>query len=275
MHHWQAELKAALAAADKAGQAILRLYAAFEAMDTAPADISTQADKESQECIAQFLLQNYPGDGICAEEDTVTANDAAINSNRYWVIDPIDGTRGFAIKNGEFSVMIALVVDGVARLGVVAEPLVERVTYAAENYGCFTQRGGNPQRCAATTTAKLDRCVASISRSQSADAEKRFRTTIGLARTTPTFSAGIKLAQVARGETDLYLGDYLGLADWDVCAGHLLVEQAGGRVSNIDGKPISYDGSGRSLRNRGILASNGQCHDAFLQAMQATGYRPR
>jgi 3'(2'), 5'-bisphosphate nucleotidase len=70
------------------------------------------------------------------------------------------------------------------------------------------------------------------------------------------------------------VGDYRNLHDWDVCAGHLLVVEAGGHVGGLDGTPILYDGSGSSLRGRGLLASNGQVHEAALAASAAAGLVP-
>jgi hypothetical protein len=84
-----------------------------------------------------------------------------------------------------------------------------------------------------------------MSRSQGEEGERQLLGALGAERAIQTYSAGIKLAQVARGEADLYLGDYLTLRDWDVAAGHVLVTEAGGRVTSVDGDPVRYDGSGR------------------------------
>src|SRR5881227_743908 len=97
------ELTAALEAATRAGDYIRREYERFTPIPDAPADISTDIDRGSQEMILQFLQATFPGDGLCAEENTAT-NSGNPTSERVWVVDPIDGTRGFARKNGEFSV---------------------------------------------------------------------------------------------------------------------------------------------------------------------------
>ena len=96
------ELEAALAAADLAGAVILEHYAQFAVVADAPASISTAADRASQETILRHLQSHFPGDASCAEEDTPALAAAARTGDRLWVIDPIDGTRGFARKNGEF-----------------------------------------------------------------------------------------------------------------------------------------------------------------------------
>src|SRR4029453_17870157 len=86
-------------------------------------------------------------------------------------------------------------------------------------------------------------------------------------RVLETYSAGIKLALVARGDADLYVNTYEAFHDWDICAGHLLVEEAGGRVTTLKGEPIAYGGA-EHLQVGGLLASNGLIHDAAVKAMK-------
>src|SRR5579871_3662420 len=124
------ELEVALEAARRAGEALRDEYARFQKIADAPADITTDADRLSQEIILKHVRAQFPGDGLCAEEATATLAGAATAGPRLWVIDPIDGTRGFARKNGEFSVMVAFVEDGRPAVGVVSEPARARTTYA-------------------------------------------------------------------------------------------------------------------------------------------------
>src|SRR5207253_214141 len=105
---YEQELELALRAAAAAGRLILDAYEQFKPIPDAPASISTQADRDSQECILQLIQASFPGDACCAEEATPSL-DRTRTAARTWVVDPIDGTRGFAQKNGEFSVMIGLV----------------------------------------------------------------------------------------------------------------------------------------------------------------------
>jgi 3'(2'), 5'-bisphosphate nucleotidase len=85
-------------------------------------------------------------------------------------------------------------------------------------------------------------------------------------RVVETYSAGIKLAQVARGEADLYVSTYDRMNDWDLAAGHVLVEEAGGRVSDLAGRPIRY-GADSPAQTGGLLASNGAVHAAALAGL--------
>src|SRR5438552_18947493 len=124
------ELVAALEDADQASDALREAYARFRVIPDAPAGISTAADRLSQEIILTHLHRLFPDDALCAEETTPTLAQTAHTGPRLWIVDPIDGTRGFAQKNDEFSVMIAFVAGGEIAVGVVQEPARERWTWA-------------------------------------------------------------------------------------------------------------------------------------------------
>jgi 3'(2'), 5'-bisphosphate nucleotidase len=262
------ELVVALEAALQAAHVILQHYRSFEAIADAPANITTQADRDSQETILQLLAQHFPDDALCAEESTPTLAQARHSGDRIWVVDPIDGTRGFAQKNGEFSVMIGLVEKGQSVLGVVLEPASWRWTYAVRGEGCWMINGetGTPQPCRVTATPKLAICSLTQSRSKPGVVSRQV-TALQPATVLETHSAGIKLARVARGEADLYVNHYPNFHDWDICAGQVLVEEAGGRVTGLHGEAIHYGSSGASQRS-GLLASNGILHDAALAKLQ-------
>lgn len=272
MSQFGRELEIGKIAIRQAGAEILRRYGQLQAVDNPPADISTEADRASQEIILGQLASSFPTDGLCGEEATSLAR-ANLGADRLWIVDPIDGTRGYAVKNGEFSVMIGLAERGEVVVGLVYEPVVDRLTFAERGQGCFVEADGAPARsCRVRPTSKLAEAVMSISRSQKASGREKLQTGFGVQGLVATYSAGVKLAQVARGETDLYPGDYLTLKDWDVCAGHLLVEEAGGKVSSVDGKPIRYRGDGTSLDGRGILATNGLLHETALDVIRNGRY---
>ena len=103
------ELEVALEAVRLAGTHLVEAYARFRAIPNAPANITTDADRQSQEIILQHILANFPNDALCAEEATATLASRPHVGARLWIVDPIDGTRGFAQKNDEFSVMVGFV----------------------------------------------------------------------------------------------------------------------------------------------------------------------
>jgi 3'(2'), 5'-bisphosphate nucleotidase len=263
------EVQAALEAAKRAGRKLKEMYIDFRAIPNAPADISTEADRSSQEIILSYLRQQFPGDAFCAEEETPALTGVPRLGPRLWIVDPIDGTRGFARKNGEFSVMIGFVEQGRPVVGVVLEPAKDRVTYASLGDGCWRRDGeAEPVRCHVTTTADLS--AATLTQSHSRDPNKPSREVVALhpARVIETYSAGIKLAQVARGEADVYLNTYENFHDWDIAAGHILVTEAGGKVSGLKGQELRYGEEG-AWQRYGLLGTNGKIHAAAVGAMVA------
>jgi 3'(2'), 5'-bisphosphate nucleotidase len=263
------ELGAALDAAAKAATVILDHYARFEAIADAPASITTAADRDAQEVILRHLRTVFPKDAFRAEEQTAALDGAAPVGPRLWVVDPIDGTRGFAHKNGEFSVMIAFVADGDPVAGVVLEPATGHCTYAARRAGCrFRVGDGAEQVVRVTATATLADATLTQSHSNPAKGATRPVQLLRPSAVVETYSAGIKLAQVARGVADLYVSTYDVMNDWDLAAGHVLVTEAGGRVSDLSGRPIRY-GANSPAHAGGLLASNGAVHEAALKAMSS------
>lgn len=265
---YERELEAALDAAATAGPAVLEHYVRFQAIADAPANITTDADRQVQELILGKLRRAFPGDALCAEESTATLAEVPHQGSRLWIVDPIDGTRGFARKNDEFSVMIAFVDRGEIAVGLVLEPARRRLTYAARGSGCFRRDdAGAAIPCRASNTRQLASATLTLSRSKKTQGTAQRLQALGPAHVIETYSAGIKLALVARGEADLYVNTYLAFHDWDICAGHILVDEAGGRVTGLGGQPLTY-GSPGNWQRHGVLATNGHIHDAAVAALK-------
>lgn len=263
---YAAELEAAREAAARAGCEIMALYASFEAIADAPAEISTEADRRSQEVILQYLSERFPQDAFCAEEDSLTLKGLKREAPRLWIIDPIDGSRGFAKKLGEFSVMIGLVERYQVRLGVVLEPARSRCTFAVKNEGCWRQDGDEPMySCQVSPISQWHQATMVRSHSEKKNTSP---STTSLKNQVYTYSAGVKMAMVARGEVDLYISSYTGFNSWDVCAGQILVEQAGGRATDARGEAIAYrqDGTGKI---HGTVATNGLLQEHALNCVRA------
>src|SRR5580765_1798993 len=161
------ELNAALEASALASAALLDAYAKFEVVRNAPASISTDADRQAQEIILGHLHRLFPADALCAEESTPTLANAAHTGSRLWIVDPIDGTRGFARKVGEFSVMIAFAENGTITVGVVQEPAKNRLTWAVRGGGCWKRdNDGQPIRCRVNATSDLSASTLTQSHTQ-------------------------------------------------------------------------------------------------------------
>lgn len=267
---FEEELRVALEAASRAGMMIRREYQSFVAIPDAPIHISTEVDRLSQEIILQILHEAFPHDRLCAEENTPTLKISPQVGERIWIVDPIDGTRGFAMKNGEFSVMIGLAVHGEAMVGVVLEPAYERLTYAAKGMGCWTATGSEtPRRCRVSECPSVSKSTLIQSHYKPSHPNLP-RELLQPAKQIHTYSAGVKLAYVARGEADIYVNDYPNFHDWDICAGHFLVVEAGGVVTGLHGTEIRYGLPGFT-QDDGLLATNGILHpeaSAKLQALE-------
>ena len=264
---YEKELRVALDAAAIAGDYLRKAYDAFTPIPNAPASISTIADRESQELILAHLSSAFPDDALCAEEQTPTLERSPRKSRRLWVVDPIDGTRGFAMKNGEFSVMIGLVADGEVVVGVVLDPAFKRVTFARKGGGCWVkEESSDPAPARVTSISNLSEATLVQSHSKKGETSWPVKV-LTPRRVVETYSAGVKLAMLARGEVDMYVNTYANFSDWDICAGHLLVTEAGGRVTELSGEPIRYATPGYSQQG-GLLATNGVLHDAAVTALR-------
>lgn len=265
---FERELAVALEAAEAAGRLILDHYERFVAIPDAPSSISTDADRDSQELILQTIARHFPADALCAEEKTPTLDAAVRNGPRLWIVDPIDGTAGFARKNGEFSVMIAFVENGAMKVGVVLKPVDWVCTFARTGDGCwrYCDTDGVRSRCHVGTATGLATATLTQSRSKTAKLSPVV-TKLKPGKLLQTYSAGLKLAQVASGEADVYANDYPQFNDWDVCAGHILVEEAGGKVTTLAGNAIQYGTDGFRQRG-GLLATNGLLHERVIELLK-------
>ena len=260
------ELEVALEAAELAGRYLVEEYERFQAIPNAAASITTHADRQAQEIILEHIARHFPSDAVCAEEATAAVERTPRTGPRLWVVDPIDGTRGFARKNGEFSVMIGFVEQGTIGLGVVGQPAVQRLTYAHRGGGCWRRddKEAAPVRCRVSAVADLPQATLTQSRSRQPEARSPLVRALNPARIVESYSAGIKLALVARGEADIYLNTYDAFHDWDICAGHILVTEAGGQVTGIKGQELRYGLAG-AWQKDGLLATNGKLHDAAVR----------
>lgn len=258
------ELAAAIEAANLASQVIKEAYQTLEADPTAQAHVTTKTDLASQEAILGYLLERFPGDSFAAEEDTQALKHAPRGGSRLWVVDPIDGTRGFVKKTGEFSVMIGFCLEGRAVVGVVAEPALDRLTFATLGGGTWVREKGrsdHPSRVSACQA--LEEAVLTRSHTKNPGDPGETGRKLGLNRFLERYSAGVKLALVARGEADIFVNDYPSYRDWDLCAGVILVEEAGGLVTDLEGNPVRFGRPG-NLQDKGLVASTGGIHSLAL-----------
>ena len=228
----------------------------------------TAADRRANALICAALAARFPGVPIVAEEsDPGTFRDFR-SAPRVLFVDPLDGTREFIARNGEFAVMIGLLDGARAVAGVVHAPVTGTSWLGAAGTGAWRVEGGGswvPVRVSAEDDLGRARLVAS--RSHRSASLRRALATLGGASVRALGSAGLKGAEVAQGTADAYVDTGAGTKRWDACAIDALVTAAGGRVTDTRGAPIDYRGP--DLANRqGVLVTNGLVHDAILARLR-------
>lgn len=238
-------------AALTAGEAILSVYStAFDVQQKTDRTPVTEADLASERIIVAMLSETFPDIPIVSEE-LIAAEGLPPWAARFWAVDPLDGTREFIAKNGEFAVSIGLVEDGIPILGIVHGPAVG-VTYAACGPGTATRRRHDGQRePIRARTPSGDGLVVIHSRSH----ENSRRLDEFLAgypvRECKKCGSALKFGVIAAGDADLYprFGTTM---EWDTAAGQAILEAAGGRVETLAGAVLAYGKPG--LKNDGFLA---------------------
>ena len=239
-----------------AGEAILQVYARADMGVTTKADASpvTEADLAADTIIRAGLAQHFPAIPVVTEEQ---ADTHALHVARFIIVDPLDGTKEFVQRRGDFTVNIALVEDGVPMRGVVYAPAKARLFYtradgaSVEEIGPFTPGQPGPQRILQMQPANMEavRVVASKShRDAETDAY------IARYRVADLVSAGssLKFCLLAGGEADLYprFGPTM---EWDTAAGDAVLRGAGGQIVTLPGyAPFVYGKAG--FRNGGFVA---------------------
>ena len=222
-----------------AGAAILEVYAQdFAVEHKDDASPLTQADLASHRIIVDGLRALAPDIPVLSEEDADIPWSVRRGWNRHWLVDPLDGTREFVKKNGEFTVNIALVEDGVPVLGVVYAPVFDYLLHAGRGAGAFLREGGQdialmtrrpataPLRVAASRSHLDERTAAALQRM--GETERH-----GL-------GSSLKFCRIAEGRIDVY-PRFGPTSEWDTAAAQCVLEAAGGAVLRLDGSPLDYN----------------------------------
>jgi myo-inositol-1(or 4)-monophosphatase len=240
------ELEIAEQAAREAGAAVMQMFKGrFDVKEKSKNNPVTSADLEANRLIRERIHENFPGDGWLSEEDQ--DNSDRLAAARVWVIDPIDGTKEFIEGVAQFAVSIALVVDGRPKVAVVYNPAKERFYKAVAGQGASL----NERAIHVSARDEVNGALLLVSRSEP---QKRFQVFVDRCEIRPVGSIAYRLAKVAGGDADGTL-TFRNISEWDICAGVLIVEEAGGMVVDGEGKAMIFN---RQLPNhRGVVAANG------------------
>lgn len=224
----------------------------------------TEADLRINEFLTTRLSEAFPDDAVIGEESDLSKIQS--NVHRRWIIDPIDGTKDFLLKNGEFSVMIGLAVDGRAELGVVAEPAYDRVYCGAPGMGAFVLDKDNRQtELYVDISMPLEKATLVNSRNHPDPTIDKIRDALGITNEYQHGSVGCKIARIADGSADLYVNLSGRCHWWDVCGPEAIMRQAAGVLLTIDGKELRYEGTDTLVRES-FFAANAAIKDAVIAA---------
>lgn len=234
-------MKSAAALSLKAGEAILEIYSRQDLGVTyKDADQPlTLADQAAHDVIEAGLRRMTPGVPVLSEESKAAPYEVRKGWKKFWLVDPLDGTKEFIKRNGEFTVNIALIEDGRAVLGVVHAPVLG-VTYSgASSLGAFKTQAGNDARIAVADYNKSAAVKVVGSRSHAGPELEGFIKRLGGAEFV-SMGSSLKFCLVAEGAAHLYprFGPTM---EWDTGAAQAVVEAAGGMVVGLDGAKLSYN----------------------------------
>jgi 3'(2'), 5'-bisphosphate nucleotidase len=222
-----------------AGAAIMRIYdGAFAVQHKDDNSPLTLADLESQHVIAAGLKRLTPDIPVLSEESAQSPWDERRQWKELWVVDPLDGTREFVKRNGEFTVNIALVVDHEPLLGVVAAPAQGLLYWGAAGVGAFSRHRGAPQ-IAIHTSAPQNPLRVIGSRSHASAETAAYLSGLG-PHVMTGIGSSLKFCLIAEGKADLY-PRFGPTSEWDTAAGQALLEAAGGHVTRPDGHRLRYN----------------------------------
>lgn len=264
------EMRIALELAREAGDAILDFYEGpLDIEQKATADDRepvTQADKLANEIIVDRLRQEFPSDGILAEESIDTSH--RLNKSRVWMIDPLDGTTGFIEGNGDFAVQIGLTENGQCVLGVVYQPLSDVLYRAVRGGGTWIERPDfEPEQGQVSDHREISTMRLAASRSHRSPRMGQVVQALGLKEEVLRGSVGIKVGLIVEQQCDLYVHLSPRTKQWDTCAPEVILKEAGGRITDLFGRQLRYNHADVQNRN-GVVASNGVSHNRIVELLQ-------
>ncbi|MBN2014799.1 MAG: inositol monophosphatase [Candidatus Altiarchaeota archaeon] len=247
------ELEAAIKAAREAGRIQLEKYGKVSLKYKKDKTIVTEADVESEERIIAILKKDFPDYSILGEESGLTRT----SSDYMWVIDPLDGTTNYSVQNPFFDVSIALTRKSEPIMGVVYYPSQDEMFYAEKGRGAYM----NDERIKVSNKEKIEESVLTFCHASDRESVEKmsnvWRTWKLLNPKVRQIGAGaLEMAYVACGRTECFL--MIKMNSWDVAAGTVLIREAGGKVTDLEGKEFTIDSTD-------ILASNGRLHDKLLK----------
>jgi len=262
------EIEVARDLARAAGVVVMEHYAGrfeVEYKDAADTDPVTAADKDANQIIVDGLRAAFPDDAILAEEST--DDHSRLGQSRLWCVDPLDGTREFVDRNGQFVIMIGLSVAGAARAGVVFQPTEDLLWWGADGVAVEVRPGGEEVPLRVAPVDEPADATLMVSRSHRSKTVTAVAERLGVEREEPLGSVGLKISRIVTGAAHLYISTTDRTKEWDACAPEAVITAAGGRMTDLRGRPLGYNKPSPNTPF-GMLASNGLLHERAVAALE-------
>ncbi|HYP00422.1 MAG TPA: 3'(2'),5'-bisphosphate nucleotidase CysQ [Pyrinomonadaceae bacterium] len=264
---YERELRVAVSLARAAGAAALEYYGGTLHIvhKSENEDPVTQADHAANDVIVAGLEREFPADGLLSEETLDTVR--RLSRARVWIVDPLDGTKGFIAGNGDFAVQIGLAEEGESVLGVVYQPVPDVLHYAARGTGAWVVRPeAEPEQMRARAETDFARMRLAASRNHRSPRMDAVVRALGLKEEVRRGSVGIKTGLIVERQCDLYVHLSPRTKHWDTCAPEAILEEAGGRLTDLWGEPLRYNTEDVQNRN-GLVASSGAAHPLVIERL--------
>ena len=226
----------------------------------------TAADREANDLIVRTLLTEFPDDGILAEESKDTERRLA--KDRVWLIDPMDGTKNFIQRDGDFAVQIGLALNGEVVAGVVYQPVRDVLYRATLGAGSWIEATDKPaERMRVSSRTDLHEMVLASSRSHRSPRMEKVFGRFGFKKEVRRGSVGVKIGLITEQQADIYMHLSPSTKQWDTCGPQIILEEAGGKLTDLFGQPLRYNGVRIDNRN-GIVATNGAAHETVIENLK-------
>jgi 3'(2'), 5'-bisphosphate nucleotidase len=257
-----AELELACRIAREAATVVETYYIGSSEVEYKMADEPvTEADRSANSHIVNRIREFHPDDGILSEESKDDLS--RLDKERVWIVDPLDGTKEFIARNGEFSVMIGLAIGGRPALGVIMQPDPGVLYAGGPGLGAVLYEEDDCVPLSVSDHDKLNRMVLVSSRSHRHQIVDRIRRDLHITTERVSGSVGLKVGLISRRLADLYVHPSPGCKEWDLCAPYALLLAAGGRMTDCWGNELRFNQADVRAHN-GIIASNGRQHDRIV-----------
>ena len=256
------ETKLAVNAAIESGRAVMNIYRQdFISRLKDDSEPVTEADIISNDIIRKTL--SPLGYLILSEESVDDKN--RLKQKKIWVVDPLDGTSDFVNKTGEFTIMISFVEDQKPILGVIFSPSSNELFVSQKDQGSYHLKEDRWSKIKVSDVSDLRKCRAVGSRFHASTSEEVILEKIGVAKFSPRGSS-LKVIDICLGRAELYLTTTDKMKQWDTCASHSIVTEAGGKMSDLFGNELFYNENILNHQN-GLLVTNGKIHNQVLKIL--------